>query len=237
MRAARRLIAGTTCAAALLALPTAASAAPTAAPAAPQLLASLVTAKQFPGYQVVSKPAVVPNTTKTKGCDTADPKGTTTVATVLLSTKKSGAVTRTVGISEQITEFASTAVAKQQYLLSRKVIATCVTDQLKGSAAKVAIKVGSAAVAGGATNAYSFVATVSGSDKANGYTTKIRSTNRSTVYLRGKYVIVINPSRATTTLRGKTISSVGTDDSVTRALGVKVATYSFAALAKATAAA
>ncbi|RKS75673.1 hypothetical protein CLV35_2150 [Motilibacter peucedani] len=228
MRKPSRLVLGATCAAALLAAPATASASSTAV-ADPTLVNKVITPAQFPGYKVLAKPTVT-NPDASAACGGKAPAGTTSVATALGVTSRRGTLTRATGITESLSEFSSPAVAKATFARARKVIVGCVSKAASGSDVRIRATVGRTPVVKGASHAFTVVTTSSVTVTVNGKTSRASGSTRTYIYLSGRYIVSVVPSRTTTRVSGRTLTTVSTDTAFSRRLGVRAGTYAVAAL-------
>ena len=214
------------CAALALAAPGTA----TAAPAAP-LTAQVLTPAQLPGFSVVVEPKVQPRSAGSGRCEIADPKGSVTVATSLGREGKASADrVQVLMVTEQATRLPSAAAARTLFAKLRAVGKAC------GGASKVGgvtatSKVSAAPVVPGASRAFAVLVTGSGTQKVQGKTVKLKLASRSVIYLSGRHVVVIAPSRTLVRTSGSTATSVSVNDAFTRKLGTRAAKAAISLLA------
>ena len=145
-------------------------------------------------------------------------------------TKRSGAVARATGITEAVSELASPAVAKATFVKTRKLVVSCVSKAASGSDVRIRAVVGRAPVVKGASHAFTVVTTSSVTVTVNGKTSRVSDKTRTYVYLSGRYIVSVIPSRTTSRISGRTVTSVSTDTRFSRLLGVRAGTYAVAAL-------
>lgn len=211
-----------------IALPGSASA---ATPADPGLVNRLLTAKQFPGYTVLSKPTIEPNTTKSGPCELADVPGTTHASVALGVARKSGSRIVSTGVTESVSELPDAAAARALFVSSRATVKKCdPSGSAKGVTIKSTVRVGPAPVVPGASHAYAFTVRTTATTLVKGKRISASGVSRAVVYLSGRYVVAINPVRAITTGTGASARVSGQDSAFTRRLGTRAATLAVANL-------
>lgn len=217
MSVTRRVTAGATLAAALVALPV--GAAQAAVPKAP--VNDVITAAQFPGFKVVEKPTITKADTSTPDvCDIKDPADAVGVITSLVQTKKvSATVTTSLSVSEQLVRVSTWQAAHVYFAKVRGVLRSCSTTD--GDAHLVSTAE-AAPVLPGSDEAFVAVETITSKSET--------LTARISTYRAGRDIVIVTATQATATTSGKDVKVTLADTATTRALAQKAVVAALARL-------